>query len=497
MLIHGFPPKWSAVKKLIWLKGAGIIGGASYIWKTVTGTLLHITDALASPMQKCEVTLEPIQDLHGQDAPYPAGGGKNKLGWLNTGSAVTPNNEEISFIKNTSVFTVENNLSASFGVRFPNSCSVTLPAGTYYISTNITNQNVGEGVFVFNTSTSSILARARNEGGGSFTLSEQTTVGLGLNLNASTVAGVYHFQLELGASATPYAPYENICPITGWTGCEVTRTGKNLIQMYGKNGSNIISKNASLKAGTYTLSATGINGNYAIYVRKATTEGSVSGDVIANKASSGDFTFTLSEDTDIAVQWYCPSDSSADLTGKTFQLELGSTATDYEPYQSNLYSVTFPDTVYGGKYEFVSGEGNSNLVKFPLLSSYAWQLDIPYGRRFGFPYGSNPSIKKATNKNGTFIGNVLAPVNIGVNSHDFGTFYISNSWLVINDNNSHFNSLEDFKSWLESEDVYIVYEVADPTEISLTPQPISTLAGENNVWSNGDSVEITYKAQAE
>ena len=71
MFKHGFPPEWSTFKKLIWLVGSGIAGAASGIWKTVTGTLIHITDALASPMQKCEVSLEPIQDLHGQDAPYP------------------------------------------------------------------------------------------------------------------------------------------------------------------------------------------------------------------------------------------------------------------------------------------------------------------------------------------------------------------------------------------------------------------------------------------
>ena len=69
MFDHGFPSDWSTLKKLIWLKGAGIIGGASAVWKTVTGTLIHITDALASPMQKCEVTLEPVQAGSGDPSP--------------------------------------------------------------------------------------------------------------------------------------------------------------------------------------------------------------------------------------------------------------------------------------------------------------------------------------------------------------------------------------------------------------------------------------------
>ena len=47
MFDHGFPSDWSTIKKLIWLK-ASILSGASYIIKTVTGTLpLTLTNAVA------------------------------------------------------------------------------------------------------------------------------------------------------------------------------------------------------------------------------------------------------------------------------------------------------------------------------------------------------------------------------------------------------------------------------------------------------------------
>lgn len=51
-------------------------GGEKGVLKTVTGTIIHILDALKKPVNKFTATLEPIQDLHGQDAPYPSGGGK-------------------------------------------------------------------------------------------------------------------------------------------------------------------------------------------------------------------------------------------------------------------------------------------------------------------------------------------------------------------------------------------------------------------------------------
>ena len=45
--------------------------------KTVRGAIVHITDALAEPARKLTAYIEPLQDLHGYDAPWPAGGGKN------------------------------------------------------------------------------------------------------------------------------------------------------------------------------------------------------------------------------------------------------------------------------------------------------------------------------------------------------------------------------------------------------------------------------------
>lgn len=69
MFKHGFPPEWSTFKKLIWLVGSGIAGAASGIWKTVTGTLLHLTDALASPVKELNIAIEPQQSGSGDPSP--------------------------------------------------------------------------------------------------------------------------------------------------------------------------------------------------------------------------------------------------------------------------------------------------------------------------------------------------------------------------------------------------------------------------------------------
>lgn len=65
MFDHGFPSDWSTIKKLIWLKGTSILGGGGGIWKTVTGAILHITDALAAPVKELSVAVQSDDGVTG------------------------------------------------------------------------------------------------------------------------------------------------------------------------------------------------------------------------------------------------------------------------------------------------------------------------------------------------------------------------------------------------------------------------------------------------
>ena len=69
MFDHGFPSDWSTLKKLIWLKAIIGGGGGAGVWKTVTGALIHITNALPSPVQALSVAIEPQQSGSGDPSP--------------------------------------------------------------------------------------------------------------------------------------------------------------------------------------------------------------------------------------------------------------------------------------------------------------------------------------------------------------------------------------------------------------------------------------------
>ena len=62
--------------------------------------------------------------------------------------------------------------------------------------------------------------------------------------------------------------------------------------------------------------------------------------------------------------------------------------------------------------------------------------------------------------------------------------------------------------WISDRDAYapgtapttgaqVCYKLATPITIDLTSAQLSTLRGDNNVWSDGDDVTMTYKAVAE
>lgn len=173
---------------------------------TASGSLAHITDGADDvPVKALSVDLEPVQDLHGQDSPYPAGGGKNKFP-VKTVSLGNPNSRTVSIDFETP-----------------------LPAGQYTVSfVKSGTVSSGWGMVLYNGSTS-VGGISINTG--RITTSDSATrayvyIGQTAYDNNDTLV-LDNIQLEAGSTATEYAPYSNICPITGHTQAVVNRTDGN------------------------------------------------------------------------------------------------------------------------------------------------------------------------------------------------------------------------------------------------------------------------------
>ena len=286
------------------------------IEKTVTGNPIHITDALAKPVQALSVALEPIQDLHGYDNPWPAGGGKTKF--------------DSSLMED-----------ASTGAKF-----ITLnlkPNTAYTMSSDDPCKDNGTITDLFFCNMDESVSSGTNGVKLNKSITRTSDANGQLRVGYRCYEGwitpeqlvAYHTQVEEGSTPTAWTPFSNLCPISGFTGLNVYGTGKNL---FDKDATGLqvgwaIDPNTMVAyqtgSGNYNLSDyTPIKGGQS-YIVGGTTHAC---DVVfydANKtALIGYSSFaprTAPENACFCRFDYWKADND------TIQLELGSTATSYSP----------------------------------------------------------------------------------------------------------------------------------------------------------------------
>ena len=191
----------------------GMTGSETGIETASGAAPLQITDAMRGMLRFLETNIKPVQDLHGYDSPWPAGGGKNLLNpSFIQGSAIdlTKTDRIVSQyyiqVKSGETYTFSSDNYTNYEYVLNSANVGTLPiTGTYtYCGTN-TTWVVHEITFT-----------ATNDG---YVFVVVRKVG-GANIAPSDVANV-KMQFEKSATPTSFAPYSNICPISGWTGAEV------------------------------------------------------------------------------------------------------------------------------------------------------------------------------------------------------------------------------------------------------------------------------------
>lgn len=176
------------------------------------------------------------------------------------------------------------------------------------------------------------------------------------------------------------------------------------------------------------------------------------------------------------------------------QLEVGSTATAYEPYNAETKTIALPETIYGGVRDVKNGTATiTHGMSIFDGSDENWGLasDGTVNRRFVL-YGL-PAFKNGS----TSIANYL--VYVTGTSHDFGTYSLGKSdqygyYIVLHDESSNFASTDALKSYLEEHNLELVYELATPIEITgLTPANFTTFAGENNIFADCGDISVSFK----
>lgn len=505
----------------------GLATKTPVIINSASGDIASFPDGADSmPIKSLVASIEPVQDLHGYDNPWPAGGGKNLLNTIRE----TATKSGLTFTRNADGTYTVNGTSTETGI-FPitNESDIgydslsdifAVQAGTEYI---LNGAPAGYGAKLY---LQFLVSGSGQEpvdyGNGvqfSFTQSEIDTKQYRIAiryLTGQTFNNVLVKPMIRLASVTDatFAPYSNECPINGHTGLTVGRVGKNWLAKpftYFSDTSSVLQDCFFVKAGSYLfsfLSSSATSWRFGIRMIDAngTLLSSQEYNPNANKmfwntnnnmwltganGSTKYTTITIAKDCYIRIV-FALGDTTASSTFTGCQLELGSTQTDVEPYTGTTIHITFPETIYGGSDEVIVGALTSELASVDLADR-TWLYIAPYFR-------TEISDAKIVNALGQPVTEILSsqykPVQKLPNTMSNGEFCVTGTqysirpYLCIRDD--RYTDATTFKSAMAGQTV--LYTLATPIEYTLSANELNTLYGQNNVWTDVGEVSVDYPA---
>ena len=312
---------------------------------------------------------------------------------------------------------------------------------------------------------------------------------------------------------------DNVRAISGWTGATVTRLGKNLaniadntytnsgvtftvsggaVQMTGASTGTINRTigTVRLSAGvTYTISGTGASGITDANVLRIDLR-NTGGSVIASGDSYNGFVYTPEEDVTAQVNIRLASGQTVD-TAIYPQVEIGNTATEFEPYSPTIYTITFPaeaGTVYGGVLDVTRGLLTVDMVMITIDGSDSSRL-----ASFNTD-SSNFNRVQSNIYNDIGIANIMFECcdrfkPIALDSTESKLYKI---WNSANAPRMFFGlpktvtSIDEAKAWFAENPTHVVAKIASPQTYQLTPVEVRTLQGDNTIGADTGAVTMSY-----
>ena len=315
--------------------------------------------------------------------------------------------------------------------------------------------------------------------------------------NMGAVDLVFKIQIEAGTTATEWQPPENIRPITGWDALGLNHAGKNLLEpvpeltQYNANDTRFFYKVGELPDGAYFLKCS----NSDAYAQEYRS-------FILYDANRETQLFSVSYVLDGVIQienakgavyaMIIVGVANADIG--TTQLEYGTSRSAYVPYVGKLHTVQIGQTVYGGKFDWLTGKlmaewGFTTVKHMNLNGKHAetvlMELTIKDAESETlvvcdtFPsalYG------QALFKNMACI-HTRNRLFVGLSYDLFGASYDADVSVLSDAANQ----------WLANNPLQIAYKLATPIEIQLDPTIISAADPEqtNTLYGDG-SIEVEY-----
>ena len=346
----------------------------------LSGSIVSFNGRNNTKIKSLVANIEPVQDLHGYDYPWPAGGGVNKFDEVWESGSFNGNNgtpvPNAAWSRSVNYIPVE-------------------PETSYYC--NFEGVGSGNGYYLFFYRADNSFISLINKSANSIvtTPADSAKCKLQYKRTIETI-GNYKVAVNYPATVTTYSPYKNSCPISGWTCADIYHEVE-----YDADANPTISINWETEAST-------------VY----------SGALMLNPDRTG----TLVVDMAIIHA------KDINFTSNPTALNDGS---GYYLYKTNVFSPNNPYTI-------------SNLYHVSAKND-AWE-----NRTFGEIQG----------KTSSFI--ITVPPEA--------------------------NTLALAKQWINDNDPYFVYQLAEPIIYTLTAEQVSGILtifyGINNIWSDIGNITV-------
>ena len=295
-------------------------------------------------------------------------------------------------------------------------------------------------------------------------------------------------EIEPSQSGSGTPSPDNIRPITGWTQEDVFVVSKNYAD---------IIQGGCATDGTITADSTRLCNSDYIPVEEGQSF-TISMVSLTNKIVQGYFrTFTAkgTENARHSIGW-TTSSLTVDIENGEHYLQFiirNSDNSNITPSDVKVvvysngktYTTPFNQTVYGGTLDVLSGELTIDRQFQSFDGSENWQANTTgttffYVTVASLPTGSEVVCNEFENKPITTIND-----DIGV-SANANVFRCRPSTSIASD-------VATFKTWLSTHPIEIVRYITTPTTLSLTPQTVKALVGENHISaSTGDVLECKF-----
>lgn len=293
---------------------------------------------------------------------------------------------------------------------------------------------------------------------------------------------------------------ENIRPISGRNAVSVIRCGKNLwnlgnmelnqykeLSAYFPSGNYVFTGNVDTEASSETVQIGIKIDNVWKYIQKDKNKRFII-NITANNSITG-----------FRLYAGASPEYKEKATYSNIQLELGSTATPYEPYTGDTYNIALPETVYGGEVDAVSGEGQETWGFVTLDGTEGWTVSGKFlDNKTDWYYLSSkiPNAVDAAPNKGNEICSHYPHADVSNTNTVQGCAIVWGA-IRVRWGDTIPDDADAWKAYLAAQNaagtpVQIAYKLAEPVTFTATgTQPIPALSGVNTLYTDSGDISVS------